>query len=189
MARPIVAGALGLTLAIACGEPSRSGSASSADPASLARSVCPGSVPRVLTNLSGARADAVEQLQGRYGEKPGFLAVVFDGTQAIVVVESGQLAEWRAGLAPSGVSVAPSCIDVELLRGIHAAVPAMSNGAGIVSGGYDGLADRIDVDGVAPETLFRALDALGPGGADAAREAIANGTLHLDPGPLLPIGS
>jgi hypothetical protein len=142
-----------------------------------------------MTNLSGAPADALEGLQGKYGELPGFLAVVFDGTQAIVVVEAGRLAEWRNALAPSGVPVAPSCIDVELLRAVQAAVPAMANGNGIVSAGYDGLADRIDVHGVDAEMVFRALDALGAGGADAARQAIAAGTLRIDSGPIIPAAS
>jgi ABC-type glycerol-3-phosphate transport system substrate-binding protein len=105
------------------------------------RSRCAGSVPVVLTNLQGAAANTLEQLQGTYEAKPGFLAVVFDGTKAVVVVEAARLPAWLADLTPNGIAVAPGCVDPALLDAVKAAVPALTPADGISSAGYNGLND------------------------------------------------
>jgi hypothetical protein len=135
----------------------------------------------VATNLTGAPADALERLQGIYEDDPGFLAVVFDGTEPIVVVDSSMLAEWQDWLAPSGVAVAPSCIDPTLLASVHAVLPAVRPPNGGVIAGYDALNDAVMVRGVDADTLVAALEEWSPGSGSKALAAIAAGTLRIDP--------
>jgi hypothetical protein len=144
------------------------------------RSVCPGAVPRVETILSGPIADTLEQLQGDYEQDAGFLAVVFDGTKPVVIVEAGRLGEWRTRLAPRGVAVAPSCIDPSLLAAVQAALLTIQR-VWIVSAGYDALDDCISVLGVDQATLVSTLEKQSPGTGSAALDAIAQGTLRINP--------
>lgn len=147
----------------------------------VGRSVCPGAVSRVMTDLRGAAADALEQAQGNYEQDPGFLAVVFDGTKPVVVVEPARLAEWQVRLAPLGVAVAGSCIDPALLAAVKAVLPLVRPPDGIVSGGYDALDDAISVIGVDAEALVATLEKASPGTGRAALDTIANGTLRINP--------
>ncbi len=174
---------LSLTELAGCGSAATNTPTATADPRAprVGRTVCPGSVPWVATNLRGAPADALEQLQGTYEQDPGFLAVVFDGVRPIVVVERRALAAWQLRLAPRGVAVAPSCIDPGVLAAVHAVLPAVASPDRTVSAGYNGLDDAIDVLGIDADTLVAALETLQPGGGDAARDAIADGTLRIDP--------
>jgi hypothetical protein len=135
----------------------------------------------VATNLRGAAADTLEQLQGTYEQDPGFLAVVFDGTKPIVIVERAALAGWQLRLAASGVAVAPSCVDPGLLAAVRAVVPTVAPPDGITSVGYNGLDDTIDVLGIDADTLVTALEKRQAGSGSAARDAIADGTLRIDP--------
>ncbi len=169
----------GLLAACASAPPSSAASPAEA-PGVEGRSRCPGSVPVALTNLDGPAADLLEQLQGRYEERAGFMAVVFDGINAIVVVEAGRLAAWRAELDPQGIAVATSCVDPVLLAAVQAAVPGITPPGGTSSAGYNAVDDSIDVSGVGEERLLAALDGLDPEIGARAREAIARGTLRID---------
>ncbi len=144
------------------------------------RSECPGSAPVALTDLRGAAADTLEQLQSTYEAKPGFLAVIFDGTKAIVVVEAERLPEWLTELMPKGIAVAPSCVDPALTAAVKAAIPGLAPVDGIAGAGYNGLDDAIEVVGVDPDTLLAALDAKDAGLGDRARAAITAGTLRIN---------
>ena len=172
-----------VSLLAGCGsaEPTSPTETPKATPALSGRTVCPGAVRGVGTNLTGAPADALEWLQGTYENDAGFLAVVFDGTQPVVIVDSNQLAEWRARLAPSGVAVAPSCVDSTLLAAVHAVLPAVRPPGGGVMAGYDALDDVIGVRGVDAETLAAAPEQWSPGMGGTALSAIAAGTLRIDP--------
>jgi hypothetical protein len=147
--------------------------------ATQGRSRCPGSAPVALTNLQGAAADTVERLQSTYEAKPGFLAVVFDGAKATVVVEAARLPEWLAELTPKGIAVAPSCVDPILLAAVKAALPGLAPD-GMVSAGYNGLDDAIEVVGTGEDALLPALDLQQAGMGDQARAAVAAGTLRIN---------
>src|SRR3990172_11704996 len=84
-----------VSLLAGCGsaEPTSPTETPRATPALSGRSVCPSSVPFVASNLTGRPADVLERLQGTYENDPGFLAVVFDGTEPIVIVHSSLFAE------------------------------------------------------------------------------------------------
>jgi hypothetical protein len=180
----LATGLLAAGLVAGCGSPEVTRPAATRDVAGphVGRSVCPGAVPWVATNLRGAPADALEQLQGTYEQDPGFLAVVFDGTKPIVIVEAARLAEWQLRLAPHGVAAARSCVDPALLAAVHAVLPMVRPQAGmIITAGYDGLDDSIFVIGIDADTLVSTLDKQSPGTGSAALAAIADGTLRIDP--------
>ena len=145
----------------------------------VGRSRCAGAVEAVLTGLTGEAADAVEELGGTVSDKPGYLAVVFDGSKPIVIVEAARLPGWQNELGPLGIAVAPSCIDPDLLAAVRAVLPTLVAGDWIVGAGYDALADRISVMGVDADTLLDALDAHGAGMGPRARAAIEAGTLEI----------
>lgn len=184
-----IAGPATVCLAVAAGllagcgwaEPTSPTEMPTATAAHEGRSVCPGAVQFVAENLRGAPADALEQLQTTYENEPGFFAVVLNGTNSIVVVDSRLLAEWLDRLAPSGVAVAPSCVDTALLAAVHAVLPAVRPPGGGVLAGYNGLDDAIEVRGVDADTLVAALDQWSPGSGSKALAAIAAGTLRIDP--------
>jgi hypothetical protein len=173
----------GVGLVAGCASPVATPSATARDATAprVGRSVCPGAVPWVATNLRGTVADELERLQGTYQEDPGFLAVVFDGTKSVLIVETARLPEWQRRLAPGGVAVARSCVNPGLLAAVHAVLPVVGPPDGIVSAGYNALDDSIDVMGVDADTLVAALDAHAAGGGSAALAAIADGTLRIDP--------
>lgn len=179
----LVLGLLSLTQAAGCGSAATTAPAATRDPAEshVGRTVCPGSVPWVATNLRGAAADTLEQLQGTYEQDPGFLAVVFDGTKPIVIVERAALTGWQLRLAASGMAVAPSCVDPGLLAAVHEVLPTVAPADRIVSAGYNALDDTIDVLGIDADTLVAALEEFQAGSGGPARNAIAEGTLRIDP--------
>ena len=144
------------------------------------RTECPGSVPSVLTGMRGGLAIALEELQASYVADPGFMAVVFDGSEPIIVVDSATLADWQVRLRPRGLAVAPSCVDTELLAAVHEVLPTVVPPDGSVSAGYNGLDDSIDVMGIDAELFIAALEGHAPGAGDAALAAIADGTLRID---------
>jgi hypothetical protein len=148
----------------------------------VGRTVCPGSVKQALRIDDDATADLVEGLQTRYEGDLGFLAVVWDGRNAVIVVEAARLLAWEARMASRGITVAPSCINPALLAAIQAALPqvAARAGGGIMAG-YNGVDDAITVMGVEPDDLLAALDEVGPDARDAAVATIADGTLRIDP--------
>lgn len=154
---------------------------------SSTRSVCQGSVASVTGNLTGAPADELEQLHGTYENDAGFMAVVFDGTKPVVVVDGSQLSNWQARLKPKNVTVAPSCVDLRLIDAVLAVLPSLAHSTSsagrnyTISGGYNALDDSIDVLGVDADTLVTALGNSEPAMAVAARAAIADGTLRIDP--------
>ncbi|MHB8892496.1 MAG: hypothetical protein ACYC65_10685 [Candidatus Limnocylindrales bacterium] len=134
------------------------------------------------TNLRGSAADALEQLQGTYENGPGFLGVVWDGHQGVIVVEAGQLLAWQARMGPLGIAVARSCVDPALLATVKAVLPRISEQQdGIMSAGYNVLDDAISVSGIDAEVLLAAMDEIRPGARSAALAAIADGTLRIDP--------
>jgi hypothetical protein len=148
--------------------------------AAQGRSRCLGSVPVVRGKLKGAAADTLEQLQGTYEEKPGFRAVVFDGAQAIVVVDGASLPAWIAELTPKGIAVAPSCVDPLLLDAVMAAVPALTPPVGGSTAGYNALDDAIEVGGIGADALLAALDEVNPALGETARGAVGAGTLRIN---------
>ena len=156
-------------------------------PSSSTRSVCQGSVASVSNNLTGAPADQVEQLQGTYENDSGFMAVVFDGSKPVVIVDQSQLSSWQTRLKPKQIAVAPSCVDPRLVDAVQAVLPSLAcsiNSAGgnyAISAGYNGLDDGIDVRGIDSDTLISAIAKSDPAMADASRAAIAAGTLRIDP--------
>jgi hypothetical protein len=151
-------------------------------PPASGRSLCPGAVPFVESNLTGAPADALERLGAMYQDDPGYLAVVFDGTKVAVIVESDMLSVWQARRAPSGVAVARSCVDPGLIRAVDQAMSKVAAPPGmIVSSGYDALADAIMVIGVDQDTLVAAIRQVSEAGGQAAIQAISDGTLRVDP--------
>jgi hypothetical protein len=150
------------------------------------RTACAGGVPEVATNLDGAPADSLEQLQGTYENDQGFLALVWDGRKSIVIVETAQLLAWQTRLAPLRIAVARSCINPALLATVKAALARIKVPEGQSTGsGYDGLADAIFVLGVDPEVLLATMDAIRPGARAEAVAAIADGTLRIDSAPLV----
>lgn len=173
-------------LTLACGllggcasAPTRSPEPATSAVAAQGRSRCPGSVSVVRGNLKGAAADTLEQLQGTYEERPGFRAVVFDGTKAIVVVDAASLPGWLAELTPKGIAVAPSCVDPELLDAVMAAVPALAPPDGGSTAGYNALDDTIEVGGIGAVALLAALDEVAPALGERASDAVAAGTLRI----------
>jgi hypothetical protein len=173
-------------LALACGllggcamAPAPSLEPAASAVAAQGRSRCLGSVPVVRGNLKGAAADTLEQLQGTYEERPGFRAIVFDGTKAIVVVDAASLPGWLAELTPKGIAVAPSCVDPVLLDAVMAAVPALTPPDGGSTAGYNGLDDTIEVGGIGAVALLAALDEVDPALGESARDAVAAGTLRI----------
>ncbi len=108
------------------------------------------------------------------------MAVVFDGSKPIVVVEPARLPDWLIELGPKGIAVAATCIDPTLLAAVQAVLPSVRPPDGIVSGGYDALNDSIGVIGVDADTLLAAIDQQAAGMGASARAAIAAGTLRID---------
>ena|SRR5436190_13256806 len=149
------------------------------------RNVCSGAIAVAETGLTGGPADTVELLQRTYQNDPGFLAVVFDGTKAVVVVESAMLSVWQARLAPSGVAVAPSCVDPTVIHAVDQAMSTLVVPSGMIaSGGYDALADAITVLGIDQDTLIAAIGRVSDASRQAAIQALADGTLRVDPQPM-----
>lgn len=141
-------------------------------------------MPQVLRRVDGGAADALEDLQGTYENEPGFLGVVHDGVKPVVVVDAGRLAEWRARVAPRGIAIAPSCVDTRLLAAVLAALPRIDTPENrAISAGYDVLDDAITVRGVERDDLIAALDEVLPDSETTVVEAIAAGTLRIDPRP------
>ena len=174
-------------LALACGllggcamAPAPSPEPAASAVAAQGRSRCPGSVPVVSGNHKGAAADTLEQLQGTYEERPGFRAVVFDGTKAIVVVDAASLPGWLAELTPKGIAVARSCVDPALLDAVMTAIPGLTPPDGGSTAGYNGLDDTIEVGGIGTVALLAALDEIAPTLGERARGAVAAGTLRID---------
>jgi hypothetical protein len=174
-------------LALACGllggcamAPAPSPDPSASAVAAQGRSRCLGSVPVVRGNLKGAAADTLEQLQGTYEEWPGFRAVVFDGTKALVVVDAASLPAWIAELTPKGIAVAPSCVDPLLLDAVMAAIPALTPPDGGSTAGYNALNDTIEVHGIGADPLLAALDEVDPALGETARNAVEAGTLRIN---------
>jgi len=162
-------------------EPSASPNASILLAPASSRSLCPGAVAVVQTNLTGGPADALERLGATYQGDPGYLAVVFDGTKAVVIVESDALPAWQARLASSGVAVARSCVDPGLIRAVDQVMSRMAVPSGlIVSGGYDALTDAIMVVGVDQNALVAAIGQISEADRQAAIRAIADGTLRAN---------
>lgn len=131
-------------------------------------------------NLKGAAADTLEQLQATYEGMPGFRAVVFDGTKAIVVVDAASMPGWLAELTPKGIAVAPSCVDPVLLDAVMAAVPALTQPDGGSTAGYNALDDTIEVRGIEAVALLAALNEVDPALGASARGAVAAGTLRIN---------
>jgi hypothetical protein len=155
----------------------------------LGRTVCANAVPFVLRQMGGQAADAVEAIQARFESEPGFMAVVHDGTEPIVVVDAAHFAEWRSRLAP--IRVAASCVDPGLIAAVLLALPRIATSTnGGVSGGYDALDDAILVRGVEPAELVHALSNDMQDADRVVLNAIATGALRFDPRqPLrLPVG-
>lgn len=103
---------------LAAPEPTPTSSETTAFPAPQqveGRNRCAGSVDHVMTNLTGAAGDTLEQLQAKYEDSTGFRAVVFDDTAAFVVVDPETLGAWNDRLADSGVRAAPSCVSTDLV--------------------------------------------------------------------------
>lgn len=175
---------LAISLAACRGVPSpNSDDPASTGPPSLGgRSICPGSVRLVASNLQGSAADAVEQLQAALEGESGFLAVVFDGEDPVVVVERPRLDEWRLREKALDIRVAPSCVDPALLASVRQVVSDMGPPDGaILSVGYDALRDHIVVWGADEADILRALDQLGTRAGSAARAAITDGILRFSP--------
>jgi hypothetical protein len=148
----------------------------------LGRSSCPGSVSHVGSNLVGAAADRMEQLQGDNEDVPGFMGVVHDGSDGIVVVDRRFLSEWTQRGAAKGFRVAPSCVDPRLVEAVQEVVAAMPQASGsLVSSGYDAVADSVYVMGVERDALLAALKARSVDLEAAARAALGEGTLRLAP--------
>jgi hypothetical protein len=176
-------------LIAACGSTATSTPTEPASPSSElvtleGRTICPGSLRWVGENLVGQPADVLEEVQAGFENEPGFLAVVYDGTRAVIVVDSGLLTDWQALLQATDIGVAPSCINTSLLEGVMAVLQVVRPRGGGVSAGYDALDDTIKVNGVDANTLVSALDQWSPGTGAAATAAIVNGTLRIDPRPL-----
>jgi hypothetical protein len=149
----------------------------------VGRTACPGSLAQIAQAIEDdATVDLLEGLQTTYEGDPGFLAVVWDGTRAVIVVETGWLPAWQTRLGPLRIAVAPSCINPALLAAIHTALPriAAHSGGGIMAG-YNVVDDAINVMGVEPDDLLAALDEVHPDARNAAVAAIADGTLRIDP--------
>jgi len=158
--------------------------AASAPPGSsvVERSVCPGSLASVLTDLTGAIADRLESLGASFEGQQGFLAVVYDGRRPVVIVAPAALGSWRSRLATEDIGVAPSCVDADLLATVLVAVPRVEHPtASITSAGYDAIRDAIFVFGVGEADLVAAVDAVSPGSGPAVTAAIADRTLLLAP--------
>ena len=123
----------------------------------------------------------LERLGTRYQADPGYLAVVFDGSKAVVIVESDMLSAWQTRLAPSGVAVARSCVDPGLIRAVDLALSKVVIPKGMIaSGGYDALADVITVAGVDQDALVAAIGQISEADRQAAIRAIADGTLRVN---------
>ncbi len=152
-------------------------------PPKVGRSACAGSVAAVAHDLARDVADRLEELQGLFESDPGFLAVVSDGREAVIVVEGDHLVAWRARLAPRGIAVAPSCVDPTLLALVERAAAAVSTQQGGTSTtGYDALDDAILVSGVDTSVLLEEMDRIKPGSAPAALAALTAGTLRIQTG-------
>ena len=121
-----------------------------------------------------------------YGRWPwyglGALVVFVLLWQAVVIVRSDMLPAWQARLAPTGVAVARSCVDPGLIGAVEQAMSKVVAPTGmIVSSGYDALADAIMVTGVDEDTLVAAIGQDSEAGRAAAIQAIADGTLRVNP--------
>ena len=159
-----------------------SGSSAAEGPTPSGRSLCLDSVREAQTNLQGQAADALEELQASNEGEPGFLAVVFDGQDLVIVVERALLNDWELRERPPGIRVAPSCVDPALLASVRHVVSGMEGVDGaILSAGYDALDDSIFVRGVSSADLLLALDELNTQAGRTARVAIADGTLRISP--------
>jgi hypothetical protein len=128
--------------------------------------------------IPSAASDVMEGLQTSYEDDPGFLAVVWDNREPVVVVARAELGAWQTRLAPLKTAVAPSCIDPTLLALVHEVLPRLSD-QGFRSAGYNGIEDAIFVSGVDTDALLTELDALQPGAKGLALAAIADGTLRV----------
>ena len=183
MPRPAATAFLLLAILWGCASgPAPSPSPSITPPPASGRSTCPGAVAVVETNLTGGPADALERLGATYQGDPGYLAVVFDGRNAVVIVESDMLPAWQARLAPGGIAVARSCVQPGLVRAVEQAMSRVVVPKGmIVSSGYDGLADAVRVSGVDQDTLVAAIGQGSEAAREAAIQAIADGTLRVNP--------
>lgn len=147
----------------------------------VGRSVCPGSVPRVLDNMGGGVADQVEALQTAHQDEPGFRAVVNDGERAVIVVDAAALADSTARMAGTGVGVAPSCVDARLRPVVEASMAQIELPPdGILSVGYNGLDDVIEVRGLTRDELMDAVRNAAPAAHDLVLRGFADGTLRMD---------
>ena len=105
---------------------------------------------------------------------------MYDGSDAIVVVDRDLLLDWQTRLLGTGVQVAPSCVEPALLRVINQAVQlAEIDAGGIVSTHYDALLDAIVVTGLTRDGFDSLIQKLAPPDASAARAAIEAGTLRI----------
>lgn len=105
-----------------------------------------------------------------------------DGATPVLVVDIGRLGEWQARLAQNGIPVAPSCVDTRLLAAVHAVLPQIARlqGGGMLAA-YNALDDAIVVRGVDRDVLIAALIEVVPDAERAVLDAIAAGTLRIDP--------
>ena len=144
------------------------------------RPSCPGSIPRVFSNLTGEPADLVERGQAELQDEEGFRALVYDGKQAVVVVTPDTLDDWVPRVAQRGLGLGTSCVDEQLLGVVQKAFGTLTVQSDDVIGvGYSGLNDAIFVSGVDEAQLRQAILMVEPGFAAKMDAAIAAGTLRL----------
>jgi hypothetical protein len=80
----------------------------------------PASVTKVQTDLVGEPADQIERLHAEHSASEGFRAVIYDGYEAIVIVDPRTVGDWKKRV--SEVHVAPSCVQEALISAAKEAV-------------------------------------------------------------------
>jgi hypothetical protein len=124
-----------------------------------------------------AEANALEEIQAKAENLPGFLAVLYAQSGPIVVVERPAVEAWTVALIGEQIRVSPSCVDVLLLRAVQETLSDLQLGPGqMASSAYNATEDSVTISSTLAEADMLALiEERYP----SAKEALANGTLRL----------
>lgn len=164
---------------LAFGHPSTSQASPSAVPVAIdGRTSCNGSAGPVYSGLTGAVADRLEEMQGKYEDQDGFRAVVYDGANALVIVARESLSTWQTRLKDSGVPVFPSCVPSSLVDAAHDAVRTLDRRPeGFAMAGYDALLDAVVIrTSEDSKDVLATVEQIGPG----ATTSIPAGALRVE---------
>lgn len=97
------------------------------------------------TDMTGALANRAEDLQAKYGELPGLVAILF-GSDGFSFVVQGDVDSWAAIAKEAGIRVYQSCVPEDLAAAVHESVADQNYAKGeFAIAGYNAFTDSLDV--------------------------------------------